>query len=367
MGHASDTPLCDDSLPFKMKQRIEGGGMSQVYRARMRDTKQDVVVKFLGKSFVTNPQLVERFEREIAIMEVMEHDHIVRVFGDGWHKGFRYYYMERCSNGTVADVLTQHKNLTVKNALNVAIQVCLALEYIHGEGIVHRDIKPANLFVDRNGNVKLGDFGIAFFEGANRITDSGNSAGSCHYIAPEQISGSHSLTPRTDIYSLGCVLFEMLVGHPPFRSRTRYGLYRKHMAVNPPKLRSIDPQCPAELARLVDTMLRKSPSQRPASAKTIRRELECIKADLINRKNLRRRAPAAKSAAPAPQVPTKSPIPTSSTPTSVARPRPPFERTRPQTTSIKCETSRDSDASAAALQILQQCSGGVPISRMGNW
>lgn len=270
-----DGDSADGSLiPFRLQEQLGSGGMSLVYRATRCQTKQQVAVKFLSPQQLGNPRLRERFEREIKIMRVMRHQHVVTHVADGQSAEYRYYAMELLEQGTLADRLLGDGRLSVERVLRYGRQVCDALDYLHGHGIIHRDLKPANLFLATEDRVKIGDFGFAFFQGVERVSMPGRTCGTYAYMSPEQITNSAPVTGQSDLYAVGCILFELLAGRTPFLADTQFEMLRQHIQEPAPALRSLCSECPAGLNQLVAQLLKKSPKARPATARSVQVALD---------------------------------------------------------------------------------------------
>jgi len=181
--------------------------------------------------------------------------------------------MEHVDSGSLKDVLSGP--LPWRDCVEVAIQVCSALDHAHQKGIVHRDLKPANLFLSENGEVKLGDFGIALDADKSRLTIEGNTVGTVRYMAPEQFIGS-GVDASADLYSLGCILFQMLTFYVPFDGKTDMDVMLGHAESPVPSVRASNLDCPVELEALIRQLLAKNPSDRPSSALETRTALERI-------------------------------------------------------------------------------------------
>jgi serine/threonine protein kinase len=160
-----------------------------------------------------------------------------------------------------------------REAVECAIQVCAALEHAHEIGVIHRDLKPANLFLAENGNVKVGDFGLARDLNSTRLTLEGQTVGTCRYMPPEQIAGEANLTGAVDLYALGCILYEMLVGRTPFDGHSIVEIFESHLNETPTPPAELVRNCPGDLSDLVMQLLAKSPQDRPASAAAVRAAL----------------------------------------------------------------------------------------------
>jgi serine/threonine-protein kinase len=160
------------------------------------------------------------------------------------------------------------------------LQVCAALDYAHTRGVIHRDVKPGNLLLTKSGKIKLGDFGLALVTAETRLTAAGKTMGSLHYMAPEQIQGKPPLSNRTDLYALGCVMFELLCGRTPFTGEAMAEVLQQHIRTPPPKVSSMALDCPIQLEALVGDLLQKDPERRPATAQLIAARLREIDEDV---------------------------------------------------------------------------------------
>jgi serine/threonine protein kinase len=262
--------------PFELKDKLGEGGMGVVYRARYVGNDRIVAVKLLPSDVAANENLVLRFERELEILQQLEHPHIVRCFGGVCESKQRFYAMELVEGGTLADLLRKKRRFSWDRVIEYALQMCAALQYAHERNVIHRDVKPGNFLVTKSGQLKLSDFGLATMTAAARITTAGRTAGTFHYMAPEQIRGQPPVSNRTDLYALGCVLLELLTGRPPFDAETPAAILHQHLKAPPPRLAQLLLDCPEELDQLVADLLEKDPDRRPASAQVVAHRLEVI-------------------------------------------------------------------------------------------
>lgn len=250
--------------PFELTEKIGEGGMGVVYRARYVVNDKTVAVKILPAD-VTDETLLGRFEREVEILKTLRHPNIVYCFGGSCENKRRYYAMELVEGGTLDDLLKRRGRLPWELVVEYAKQMCAALAYAHERGVVHRDVKPGNFLLTTDGKLKLSDFGLATLVAGRRVTAAGRTAGTYEYMAPEQITGKE-LSARTDLYALGCVLFELLTGRPPFIGGASAEILHAHLKSPPPRVAAELPECPAALDRLICDLLQKNPADRPASA-----------------------------------------------------------------------------------------------------
>jgi eukaryotic-like serine/threonine-protein kinase len=248
--------------PFELERKLGVGGMGVVYLATYLKNGQRMAVKVLAPEMSGDGRLLKRFLREIDILKRLRHPHIVRYYGGGKDKTQHFYAMEFMDGGSVEQMLKKKGRFTWDETIGYARQVSLALEYAHNNGIIHRDLKPANLFLGKDGLVKLGDFGIARDTQATALTAAGRTVGTYAYMAPEQISGKPPVSRKTDLYALGCVMFEMLTGKPPFNAPTAAEMLFAHLEEEPPQINSSVPDCPIWLDKLVGKLLEKDPEER---------------------------------------------------------------------------------------------------------
>lgn len=250
--------------PFELTEKIGEGGMGHVYKARYVVNDRIVAVK-LVPSDVTDETILARFEREVEILKTLRHPNIVLCFGGACEDKRRFYAMEYVDGGTLHDLLRKRGRLPWELVVEYARQICSALAYAHDRGIIHRDLKPANFLISGDGRLKLSDFGLATLIAGRKITAAGRTAGTYEYMSPEQITGKE-MTPRADLYSLGCVLYELLTGKPPFDGANSAEILHQHLKKPPPRVAAEVPDCPAALDRLLLDLLEKNPENRPAGA-----------------------------------------------------------------------------------------------------
>ena len=267
------TPVLDRlstalSERYRIERELGAGGMATVYLAR--DVRHDrrVALKVL------RPELAavigaERFLHEIKTTANLQHPHILPLHDSGEAAGLVYYVMPYVEGEALRDRLTREHQLPVEEAVRIAREVADALDYAHRHGVVHRDIKPENILL-HDGRVQVADFGIALAVssagGGTRMTETGMSLGTPHYMAPEQAMGEREITPKADIYALGCVLYEMLVGEPPFTGPTAQAIIARVMTEEPRSLTIQRRTIPVELEAVVRRALEKLPADRFASA-----------------------------------------------------------------------------------------------------
>jgi serine/threonine protein kinase len=240
-----------------------------VYRATSPDLESPVAVKLLHPALSSDEQIVERFEREVVVMERLDHPHIVRHFGGGLMDGQYFYAMELLDHGTLKDRLRQQGPIPWPQAAAYGAQIASALQHAHNHGVIHRDLKPSNLFFAEDGRLVLGDFGIALDVEEGDVSEEGTTVGTYLYMSPEQIRADDEISGKADIYSLGCVMYEMLTGQPPFTGTNFAQIWEKHLHADPIGILDAGINCPLWLERLVLKMLAKDPEHRPFSARAV--------------------------------------------------------------------------------------------------
>lgn len=261
--------------PFELLEKIGEGGMGVVYRARYVGNDKKVAVKLIPNDVTANPTVLARFERELEVLKQLTHPNIVYCFGGRCETKQRFYAMEYIPGGTLADQLQERGELPWETAVDYAIQMCEALEYAHQRGITHRDVKPGNFLLTKSGQLKLSDFGLASIASESRLTASGRTVGTILYMSPEQIRGE-PVTTKVDLYGLGCVIFEMLVGSPPYMGNNAGEILQQHLKSPIPHVARQLSRCPMDLDTLVCDLLAKDPAQRPSSAADVASRLNGI-------------------------------------------------------------------------------------------
>lgn len=260
--------------PFEIRERIGEGGMGVVYKARYVPNDRMVALKMLPDD-VDDTVVLARFEQELEILKDLKHPNIVRCFGGISEDEHRFYAMELVDGGTVEDEFKRRGKLPWEQVVEYAEQMAAALQASHEKGVIHRDVKPGNFLISRSGRLKLSDFGLARIDAGRKITRAGKTAGTVLYMAPEQIRGK-DLTPATDLYALGCVLYELLSGRTPFTGDAAATVLHAHVMQTPQRLGQFATDCPAALEELVHQLLEKDPADRPSSAAEVGQRLSTI-------------------------------------------------------------------------------------------
>jgi serine/threonine-protein kinase len=263
---------------YRLLSVLGRGGMATVWRAVDERLGRPVAVKLLDEAGAADPAAVRRFEQEAQTAARLNHPNIVAVHDAGHDRGRSYLVMELVEGTSLVAELNAGP-LPVDRAVAVAAQVCDALGAAHAHGIVHRDVKPANILLTGDGTAKVCDFGIARLIHHQRadLTAARTAIGTSGFMAPEQATGG-PIDARTDLYAVGCLLFAMLAGRPPFVGDTSLAVLHQHVHERPAAVRSLRPDVPADLDRLVTDLLAKRPEDRPASAGDVRDRLTATRA-----------------------------------------------------------------------------------------
>ncbi len=259
---------------YELLEVLGRGGMGVVYRARDRVLDRVVAVKVLPLDRARDPTSVARFEREALAAAGLSTRNIVAVFDFGTDRETRFIVMEYLAGQSLAERV-QQRPLGVGEAVDVATQIAAALAVAHEAGIVHRDIKPANVMVDGQGHVKVLDFGIARLTAGSSLTQTATVLGSAPYLAPELCRGA-AADARSDIYALGCVLYELLSGRPPFTGELPAAIVHRQLSATPRSLAGLNKAIPPALAALIMAMLAKDPARRPQSAGAVLTALSAL-------------------------------------------------------------------------------------------
>jgi serine/threonine protein kinase len=292
---AEDVPTADWERSgilgeYQLFARLGEGGMGCVFMARHTRLDRIVAIKVLAKDRTADPQYVARFEREMKAIGRLVHPNIVHAYDARDIEGTSVLVMEYIEGLDLADLSHRVGMPAIADVCEMVRQTAMGLQYVHEHGFVHRDVKPSNIMLTREGQIKILDLGLALLAYDNMttegITSTGHAMGTADYMAPEQIADSHAVDIRADIYSLGCTLYKLLCGRPPF-SGPAYDTPGKrivaHIKEPVPPIQQFRPDIPVELAKLLDRMLAKDPADRPATPLAVAEALKPFvdKADLV--------------------------------------------------------------------------------------
>ncbi|MBY7143682.1 Stk1 family PASTA domain-containing Ser/Thr kinase [Virgibacillus sp. NKC19-3] len=246
---------------YQIKETIGGGGMANVYLARDTILDRDVAIKVLRLEYAHDEEFIARFDREAQSATSLSHPNIVNIYDVGEEDQILYMVMEYVDGMTLKEYIQMHGPIEVQKALDIMKQLTSAIAHAHANDIVHRDIKPQNILIDANGQAKVTDFGIAIALSATSLTQTNSILGSVHYLSPEQARGG-TATKKSDIYSLGIVLFELLTGRLPFSGQTPVSIALKHLQSDTPSVRRFNPDVPQSVENIVLKATAKDPFHR---------------------------------------------------------------------------------------------------------
>ncbi|MBT5318389.1 MAG: protein kinase, partial [Chloroflexi bacterium] len=254
--------------PYRLQSKVASGAQATVYRATDTRNKQLVALKVLDQRLASDASQRKRLEREARLAASLDHPNIVRVLDIGEADGIPYIAMEYLWR-SLDEVIAQETRIPEDRVRQIAINIAAGLEAAHGAGIIHRDIKPHNVLLTTDGVAELTDFGIAHARDLTALTRTGARLGTPHYMSPEQVDGG-SADERSDIYSLGCVMYHMLTGAPPFKAESAMAVMRMHLDASPAPL---DARGGSGLARIVERCMAKDPADRYMTAAELQRAL----------------------------------------------------------------------------------------------
>ena len=301
---------------YIFEEKIGEGGMGAVYRARHALLDKPVAIKILSDQLLTSPEFEERFLREARAQARLHHPNIVQVTDFFQENGKYYLVMVLVEGESLEQRLTRGKPLPLDEALGISADVLAALDYAHQRGLIHRDVKTSNILLDKEGRAYLADFGIVLMVGAERKTRTGSTIGTAFYMSPEQIRRPRAIDHRTDVYSFGCVLYEMLTGHTPFEKGdeeegdTDFVIKDGHVNRRPDPPRLKNNMLPAAVDSIILKALNKNPDDRYSGCGEFARSLAGLGVQLP-------------PPIPDPPIPLPEPVP------PFPRPVPPFPQPAP--------------------------------------
>ena len=263
---------------YEITELIGVGGMAEVYKGVDVIDNKTIAIKILKKEFAENEEFLRRFRNESKAIAVLSHPNIVKIYDVGFSEKIQYIVMEYIDGITLKEYIEEEKVLTWKDTVHFVIQILRALQHAHDKGIVHRDIKPQNIMMFTDGTIKVMDFGIAKFAREEGKTATDQAIGSVHYISPEQASGNVT-DAKSDIYSVGAMMYEMLTGRKPFDSDNPVAIAVMHMHDIPERPRAINPDIPDGLEEIVLRAMEKAPEDRYQTTAEMISDIEAFKAD----------------------------------------------------------------------------------------
>jgi eukaryotic-like serine/threonine-protein kinase len=258
---------------FEILQLLGEGGMGAVYKAHDRELERDVALKLIRTELARNPEILQRFKQELILARQVTHRNVIRIFDLGQADGHKYITMEYLEGLDLRAVLRDKGKLPPEEAAKIILQICRALEAAHAEGVIHRDLKPQNIMLDANGRAYVMDFGIARSAYLPGMTQTGALVGTPEYMSPEQAKGE-KLDERSDLFSLGVILYELLIGQSPYHSDTPLATLWRRIQEKAKPLTELDPTIPKPLSDIVGKALEIDPNNRFSSATEFAQHLE---------------------------------------------------------------------------------------------
>ena len=285
---ASATPTSLLSLASALEGRYQvlselgRGGMGIVFQAYDKQMKEQVAIKLLSPLLSTDGEALERLTREVSVARRVSHPNVIRIHDLSEVNGLHYVSMEYFGGVNLKEHLKRSGPLSLLNAYQIISQIWNGLEAAHAQGVVHRDLKAQNIMIGKGGEVKIIDFGLARSHHLEGMTATGLIMGTPEYMAPEQVAGKH-VDERADIYALGVILFEILTGQVPFKGESAIAVGFQQLKDAPPPPRSINPQIPEEVERIILKALEKNPAHRHRTVNEMRREFEAALPDFATK------------------------------------------------------------------------------------
>lgn len=270
---------------YRLLELIGEGGMALVYKAEDSLLCRAVAVKILRPQYASDAEFVERFHREAKAAASLSHPNVVNIFDVGKEDKIDYIVMEYIPGDNLKDIIKRDAPMAVERALDITRQIGEALHHAHQRNIIHRDIKPHNILVTPEGQIKVTDFGIARAISASSFTQTGMVVGSVQYSSPEQVKGG-VVGPQSDLYSLGCVLYELLTGTIPYQGDTSISIAMQHLQGDLVPIRELRPDIPAVVAKIVEQAMAKELTERYASALAILKDISFIDSKDYRKRNL---------------------------------------------------------------------------------
>lgn len=271
---------------YEIIKSIGEGGMANVYLANDKILDRKVAIKVLRGDLAADDKFIRRFEREALSVSNLSHKNIVEIYDVGEEDGQHYIVMEYIAGKTLKQLLKKRENLTLTEVIDIMTQLVDGISHAHESYIIHRDIKPQNIMIEDDGKIKITDFGIAMALNATQLTQTNSVLGSVHYLSPEQATGK-SATIKSDIYSLGILMYELITGNVPFKGDNAVEIALKHMKDKIPSIRKQDPSIPQSVENILLKATAKNPRNRYDSAKEMYEDLlHCLEPEHENDKKI---------------------------------------------------------------------------------
>jgi len=271
---------------YEILTRVGGGGMALVYKAQDLLLGRNVAVKILRQEFVHDEEFIRRFRREAQSAAALSHPNVVSIYDVGQEEDVHYIVMEYVEGQNLNEYIKEKAPLQAEEAIHIAMQICDALDHAHQNEIIHRDIKPHNILIGKNGRVKVTDFGIARAVTSSTITHAGSVLGSVHYFSPEHAKGV-ATGAKSDLYSLGIVIYQMLTARLPFLGESPISVALKHLQDEFEEPRVVNPLIPQSVENIILKSMRKNPQERYQSAKEMMADLDtCLSANRLHEKKI---------------------------------------------------------------------------------
>ncbi|UCC41137.1 MAG: protein kinase [Candidatus Aminicenantes bacterium] len=264
---------------YRIIEELGKGGMGKVYKALDTEVNEKVALKLIKPEIASDKKVIERFRSELKFARKIRHKNVCQMYDLNKEEGAYYITMEYVSGGNLKSFIRRAKRLDVETAVSIAKDVCEGLAEAHRLGVVHRDLKPQNIMVDDEGNARIMDFGIARSLDAEGITAEGAMIGTPEYMSPEQVDGTEA-DPRSDIYSIGVILYEAVTGRVPFKGNTAFSIAMKHKSETPREPREINPHIPDALSRLILKCMEKDKGMRFQKAEDLLSDLNAVEQEI---------------------------------------------------------------------------------------
>lgn len=258
---------------YELVEKIGEGGMGLVYKAKCHLLNRYVAVKILKPELTGDEEFINRFKKESLSAASLSHPNIVNIYDVGMEEGIYYIVMEYVKGKTLKEIIKERAPMPYYEIINICRQICLALDHAHNNNIIHRDVKPQNILITHDGIVKVADFGIARASSSATLTNTGNVIGSVYYISPEQARGGYT-DEKTDIYSLGTVMYEMACAKVPFMAESPVVVALKHIQEDVKRPSELNPDIPAALEDIILKSLEKNPDSRYESSASLIKDLD---------------------------------------------------------------------------------------------